>query len=269
MDKHTKIFKIILSFTISVSFLLLISCKDSKTEQPKIENVCTLTPEQFPEIRGFRLGMSLDQILKKYPPTFCKSNNPKPETSMSVSIYLLKDSETSTSCFKYDSYNSIPIYKSQHSELNGISKIELEIKANSVSKISVEYETTSDQELSKVFHDKVKETLGLAEWTNWKTTNESPFSSQSNVIEKIEINTLLCNKVSISTRMTSTLIFRNGQFTDNITTYAPKLIIEKTNEVAMSTAQKQQIANQIANQKEEAKRIQENEDRKKTETFKP
>ncbi len=57
---HFKALSIIL-----FSLFLLVSCNKVNVEKP--ENVCTLTPEQVPEVRGFRLGMSYDAVKQRFP----------------------------------------------------------------------------------------------------------------------------------------------------------------------------------------------------------
>lgn len=66
---------------------LLVSCK-------RAENICTLTPEQAPEIRGFRLGMSFEEIQKKFP-EICK---PYTETENKVVFQLLFFKRPNTDC---------------------------------------------------------------------------------------------------------------------------------------------------------------------------
>lgn len=64
-----KFIKTLIKTLVILSFCVFnFSCSSTKTETPT--NICTLTPEQAPEVRGLNLGMTQEQIKQKFPDLF-------------------------------------------------------------------------------------------------------------------------------------------------------------------------------------------------------
>jgi len=221
-----------------LSLLLFTSCK--KAEEP--ENVCTLTAEQLPDVRGFQIGMSYDAIKQRFP-NICDYAN---DDSLKIRPYK-GSAENNPSAVRKCEHVNIENYP----ELEGISEISLGVKNKHVIGIGIGYDKTTDKNFRYTLQNKIEDLLGLSNFTNWKHV--------SNVLEpnrkavELEAKMLTCNKVFISA----------GTNKDVSTSlYAPFLVIGKTEDTAITKAQAEKEKMDAENQKKA-------EDQKKRETFKP
>lgn len=269
MIKPSKSFFLLVITVLSA--LLLTSCN---SQPSKVDNLCSLTNEQFPEVRGFRIGMTLEQILQKYP-TLCKSDE-----TVSNSVLIIKTSYQDlppvvVTDSEDKSYTSDTIQRclsqtrildpKEHPELNGIYKIKLTIKENRLTDLIVKYGKTEDMTFFNSFHQKVKETLGITEWSNWETSEKtnSKFDKFSLRTES-KLHTLQCNKlqVSIVTETSSIVGFPSY-------TYTTYLQLSENTDVAKTENQKRDFEKQKQNQEQAERDKKLEEERKKREDFKP
>jgi hypothetical protein len=258
---------------ILFSFLITTSCSQPKTEELKPENVCTLTPEQAPEVRGFRLGMTLEQVVNKYP-RLCKMPEKTPQFDVNITFYVNQSDkeELLKDCAQY---NGLLLNVNNYPELKGVENIDLKIIKNRLSSIKIKYDSSTDENFTKEFTNKIKDSLGLSAWTNWETQNkeESSNTDGTRVSTKTENNQLLCNRVIIKTE-TSKSHFSNIYPSDNRkrlydTVYQASLFLYDSDEVAISESQKNHLEEQKRIDRQNAVEQKKAEDKNKTETFKP
>lgn len=238
----------------------------------KPTKVCTLTPEQMPEIRGFRLGGSLQDLVNKYPAN-CKLNR-EMETDYSVDMVFNIPKENNSEV--KDCSGSIYYYydKNQYPEFSGIWAIRLNYDKNYLSKIEIEYDSTTDEQIKETFAEKIKQSLNLDQWSNWEKYDFTEQFFLSDEGEKVDSkyadflnkdkfrdvsittykNTLDCNKASLSSEL-----LKRTESTQ--TTYMPRLTL-KANIDAIRKEQRDSEADKKYQQEKE-------KDKGKAETFNP
>lgn len=271
MIKPTKLFFLLVITLFSI--LLLTSCK---SEPAKIDKLCTLTLEQFPEIRGFRIGMTLEQILQKYP-TLCKFDATIRDANFIIRTSGLslpiQDDEYSPTTIDYGihpcSTQTRMLSPNEYPDLNGIYKIELTIKENRLTNLKVKYGETKDMQFFNNFAQKVKETLGLTEWSNWQVSENPRWKLIGNQSYRIEskFNNLQCNKLIVSIVTEESTIPSAMPLVGY--TYTTYLQVSENSEVAMTENQRQAFEKQQQNQAQAERQKQLEEERKKGENFKP
>ena len=269
------IHKLLLSSSIFIVFLVVLtsSCKFSKSESLKAENVCTLTTEQVPEVRGFRFGMSLEEILKNYP-NLCSLPQVRPNSELSITVYKYqtpRPSDKPESIKQCSDFNFVTAYQNEHQELDGVEQVNLRISNNRVDSIKVDYNMTTDSNIINEFPKRTMESLNLSQWTNWKPAEKSERQSEG-VFRSDKANQLLCNKLMIETKIS--VIDKRTPITDsngtgitakNESFYFPELSLVESKDVAISEIQR----NQMREQEEINKKQRQEEDKRKTGTFKP
>lgn len=254
-------------FLITSLFILAIpvfslSCH---TSPEKPENVCTLTPEQIPEIRGFRLGMKNDEVRNNFA-DFCESNESvkRIPSEKIVSIYIYLDTANKGKIEKQGNgkclligYNdnslSYTLNRTSFPDYEGINEINLAFEDSKVSKIKIAYELTKDEQLVKVFEDKVVNIFGLSQWTNWEMERKERLSY---------VKSLLCNHVKISLSAEDI-----SSRADSL--YQMYVQVEKSDKIAFTKSQKEEIENQKKQEetlRNENLKLKEKEAR---DTFKP
>lgn len=250
-EQHKILFPLKLIFIILSSLFLFASCNKRDVEKP--ENVCTLTPEQLPELRGFRLGISYDAIKERFPRLCSATKDTKFQFGKLYPTY------------KYDSWVQFYTYPStgynppdalskcefvaieNHPELAGIGAVEIAFEKGVARRIYIEYEKNNDKEFWNTFRLKTQELLGLREFTNWNTVSDISGD------KKIDGREMLCNKLDIQIGNLNYPQYSN---------YFPYLIIEDSEKIAITKAQQ-------AQERQAAEVQKKAEDQKKRETFKP
>lgn len=264
---------IFLFFTVLFSLCIFTSCKQFKTEEPKVENVCTLTSEQTPEVRGFQLGMTFEQIVNKYP-RLCKLPQETPLFDINITFYI-NPSGKEDKLKDCSQYNGLLLSFNEYPEFKGVENIDLKITKNRLTSIEIKYESTTDENLANEFSNKTKDSLGLATWSNWETKNEEKVSRDYGLLTttKIEKNQLLCNRVIFRTEIEKrhfSKIYESDNrniFYENL--FTPSLFIYETEEVSISESQKKQLEEQKRLERKNAVDLKKEEDKKKSETFNP
>ncbi len=210
---HFKLLPIIL-FTL----FLITSCNKGDVEKP--ENVCTLTPEQAPEVRGFRLGMPYRDVVERFhidcPRDLNKYNQPgylhrNVKHSIVIrNVEQLNSSSTKerekhnlngsdTGCFSYLLQNVIGFNPTKFPELEGIEFLRLSFDERELLvNIDAVYSSKTGKKLAL---PELIDSLDLSKWTNWYFENEQKdgalsFDSQES------LGTLLCNGLVIEANIT-------------------------------------------------------------------
>lgn len=283
-----------LVFIVLLSVLIFSSCKS--------DNLCSLTFNQSPEIRGFRLGMTREQVEQKVPRSICSnfgnislkssktfSENQLFEPKEIEEIYKLKARESDKfDEFKYFycEFDDVSIldegsigttprnvkYKETNFEsypqLKDIIRIEFVFRDDILSRIRIDYDSFSDRNFD--FDKSVMENLGLSEWTNWvemKPALSEQEIEDTTITKKYQIsaNQLQCNK----------LIFKTIKKTIDKKYFHlfPSVVIAESANVAVTESQKEEIQKQEKLSKEKEIKDKEenwkNEQKQKSETFKP
>ena len=197
-----KIVFFIVLFALSL-LMFSLSCQ-TKTAETEPENVCNLTPEQIPEIRGFKLGMSIEEVRNKFA-DFCGINESVKDisnekiTNVSISLDTSPQKERinklgNGKCLLmgYSDYRtslSYSLSSTDFPEFEGVDTVKLRFKDSKVSEMKLNYDLTKDEQLVKVFEDKIINAIGLSQWTNWEMERKKP---------KTYVKSLLCNHVKFS-----------------------------------------------------------------------
>jgi len=264
------------------------------------EKVCTLSPEQAPEIRGFRLGMSREQVENKIPRNICsdlfvislKSKDLVErelfEENEIKQIHKLKARETDAINeykYLYCVFDDVSIlndgtigtyprnYKHKETDfrsypdLDGITKAEFVFFNDILSRIRFDYESISDKKFN--FNKKIVDNLGLSEWNNWEVKppilNDEDEMAELRGIYKININCLECNKLVFKT---IEKIIDKEYFH-----LFPSLVVAESPNIGMTSSQKRQIKEQEKQQKQQEAKAKEDkwkeEEKSKSDTFKP
>lgn len=165
--------------------------------------------------------------------------------------------------------------EADYPEMSGVSSVDLEFTRNELASIKIGYEESGSSDFATGFNPKIRELLGLSQWTNWKTEKTNSMNAERDVRRETETNKLLCNKVTFETELYSLELLRIpndanvnraiaearlGKKSHNAT-----LTISETDKAAVSTTDQERLSGQA----EAEQRSKELEDRKKAETFKP
>ena len=236
MNRHNKsLLHFKLLFIILFSLFFFVSCskseidsktkiQDSETKPIKSENVCTLTPEQVPDVRGFRIGMSFEQIEKRYPHLLKPLD---PDSKIVGASFFFRSEFPSDELGKTQKMLwGDPKDINKFSELKGILLLALLLDNEIVEGFGIIYEGQSDKEFYKLFNQKMIDSLGISSFTNAEETlTKAPI--QEMLTRKLY---LLCNKVEIS-------ISTQDSLNESKDSVLPKLVIKKVNESAQTQTQ--------------------------------
>jgi hypothetical protein len=247
-----------LILTVLVCIFIISSCKK--------ENVCSLTPEQSPEIRGFKLGMSYDAIVKRFPEA-CKPYIEK-QGKFNVNFYF-GHGEKST-CEADDSgiagYN---LLHENHSDFDGVKNVELSFSNKLLSDFTIQYDKSTDSNIKSTFEEKTIESLDLSKWTNW-IDNNPPYNAAPH--EHLEITyekTLLCQKILVKTIVEEFIPTDRQELEKNGISYYPSVSVKNVNEEAKTMSQIEQAKKQKDQQERDEYLKKTNEEKKKIDAFRP
>ncbi len=169
--------KYLLMFSFSIFLNVHLACTSYKQEpQTKMESkssVCLLSKEQSPELRGFRLSNSVDEIIKRYPDMKIQVDNAKSyEDSFGYHWirFTVYDSAASKKISEdSDSGNSWSVSSLSYPEFKDIYKLDLHIQNEKVFAIYAIYDTEAKWASSSEFASYISKTMTLPnEWTNSK-----------------------------------------------------------------------------------------------------
>lgn len=130
--------KIYLLFLIVCTFALNNACASNPF---KPETKCTLNLSQAPELRGIRLGMTSEELKKRFPSIIIPKNDENGITNIEISSYQFSN-EIKT-------------------EFKGINEINLKLLDNHVTSFKITYEPSSDPEFVQTVVNKLQENLRL------------------------------------------------------------------------------------------------------------
>ncbi len=231
-----KILKTIL--WVTVSNLLFVGCQSPN----QIRN-CATQLSEISDIRGFKIGMSLDEINKKFSGVKPKPSYTNPEFSSEIEIKSSYGEDSSFGGLFYADTKIPP-------ELAGVDTVTLQFIENKVSRILVIYPDTKDTSFDNTFFQKLSETLNLKD--NWL-----PASTEKHERAK----TIRCKdytvEAAVHIKRVDTNKVRSGAVSDAIT-YSPLVEIKLTD------------MEQILRDKEWEKSMQKQEkEKEKSNSFKP
>jgi hypothetical protein len=190
-----------------VSVLFFVGC------QPQIKP-CTTTVAEVSDLRGFKVGMSLDEVSKRFPGIQPHPSYDHPEISSRIEINPRSGSGYSTK----GTYNADV---AQHPELEGVQKVELQFIENSIASVRVTYNDTHDMNFGDTFFPKLTSSLNLkGEW--------SPASSEQYEREKVMQCQGFDVKAEVKIKDVDTNKIQSGRGTDAFT-YTPYVQIELPN----------------------------------------
>ncbi|HEX8197859.1 MAG TPA: hypothetical protein VF571_16830 [Pyrinomonadaceae bacterium] len=197
------------------TLLLILFCIFIVSSCKKAEIPCNLTPEQAPEIRGIRLGMSYNEIANKFR---IKCNLDVNSSSLykkerfSIQIkdvdfynkyksaigatdqYDLKGLDAG--CFSDLDKNVIGFNPSKFPELEGIDSLRLSFdESKLIVGIGVNYATKHNE---KFTFQKLTDSLDLSKWNNWYIEPKINIDDDSTMSR----GTLLCNNLVIQPEIT-------------------------------------------------------------------
>lgn len=238
-------------FLILFSLSVFVSCNKNSDEYVgtttiKSENVCTLKPEQMPEVRGFRLGMTYDELKKRFP-NIC----PLRDKSTEHSIKLYKPSKNNSSDSSKECWE---VSIESHPELEGVSEIRFTLWKGILERFLIEYDGTNDEKFDFTFRRTMKEAMGLTQFTNWNAANDVDDINHWTLsgIYNPQGEQLLCDKLNVAVGI-GKYVYGNSP-----TEYSPFIEIRTTNMTAVTKAQAEQ-----------EKKVAEDKDKQKRDTFKP
>ncbi len=179
----------------------------------------------MPEVRGFRLGMTLQQLEERFPGYCMVTDDTLKDEDLKISLrvsdYSLNSSnKKNRNCSEFNYHF---INKNQYPDLNGVSGVELNFNKNYLFKFEVSYEHTLDDQFRSEYHDKTRTALGLDQWTNWKLSESKrdQYDKKSKTLFNVTTTSkkLACNKSSVTTKI--------EEYSSNVRkTYFPALILE-------------------------------------------
>jgi hypothetical protein len=170
-------YKYLLMLSFPIFLNVHLGCTSYKQEhQTKMEtksSVCLLSKEQSPELRGFRLGNSVDEIIKRYPDMKIQVDNAKSYED-SFGYYSIRftvyDSAASKKISEDSgSGNTWSVSSLSYPEFKDIYKLNLHIQNEKVFAIYAIYDTEAKWASSSEFASYISKTMNLPnEWTNSK-----------------------------------------------------------------------------------------------------
>lgn len=248
-------------YVILVFLLLTAACRK--------ENVCTLTPEQSPEIRGFRLEMPYEDIIKRFP-EICR---PYSEEANKMNLFLYFDNKETDCNLKTKGIDEAHLNPEKYSDFNGISSLLLKFSSKRLTEITITYNDSNDNDFKNAFERNSLISLNLAEWSNWESTEKSEVrNSQGGYAYAITNNykkELLCQKVKIGIYVEKYSPLDDDKKPSR---FSPSIRIFETTDTALTEAQKSDLQTQ-QQQKQNQEQIEQQkkreEEKKKSETFKP
>lgn len=246
-----------LTFVFFICLLLFCSCKR--------ENVCSLTPQQSPEIRGFRLGMPYEEIEKR----FDEVNLPYSEKDSKFKVFLsLYDSNPQKWA---ESEGSAPynLSRQKYPEFDGVSSVHLIFSNKILTSLNVTYNNSKDSDFNSVFVKRTIETLNLSQWTNWDSKKDSPIDFDSSYHRSVYTDDLLCQNFYVKIAVAELIPTNISNLERNGITYYPSITIEMTDEKALTESQKKELTTQQESQRRDEQLKKINEEKRKTEAFKP
>lgn len=227
---------------LQLTSFLFLSCQSPK----QIRN-CTTPLSEVSDIRGFKIGMSLDEINKRFQGIDPKLSSKIPEFSSDVDIrssVVALDSSYSDGTF----YASTKI----HPELSGVDSVALKFVENKVALVRVKYDETRDVKFDDSFFQKLSESLNLSD--DWRIASNEDYERAKAIRCKDYTVTAEVDIVNVDTKKVL-----SGVASDAIT-YSPWVKIELTN--------LEQILRDKEWEKENRKEEKERE-RERTNSFRP
>jgi hypothetical protein len=167
LGRFTKYFCVM--FVLGVSLMLQASCANSVTT-PK----CTITLAQSPEMRGFRLGMTLDELKQKFPNLPEPKYEPQYKYSSKYGLPELEFYSSNKNEVMYGTTAGLRVDANQYADFKGVHNIIVQFLDNKICSIKVSYETeTKDPKFKEDFYQKVYESLKLdGAWTQPNSKEE-------------------------------------------------------------------------------------------------
>ncbi len=124
---------------ILILVFLFTSCSNTKAPNPYYSGSCDLTVKTSPELRGFRLGMSVDEIIAKYPQIQIKPT----KQSCCKTIYVNQQE------------NNVGI------DLDGVESILISLTDDHISKFAVVYLKSPHLTEKEDFYRQMEKSLGI------------------------------------------------------------------------------------------------------------
>jgi len=234
-----------------LSLAAVISVSGQSNDNSNRNTKCTLTLAQAPEIRGFHLGMSMEQVLARFPGLLIEPANEFGSTKIEL-VFLDGTSPTlnpkDVTNARYDS--KVYINREKFSGFDGVFTIYLRFFDSRISLIRIMYDGSTKWNTTDEFVARISESLGLPKsWQNEsdRLSSGGLFSPRASVSPRGE-RTLECEGFKASAKFDYSLIMEEQ----------PVLILEDT--VSNQGAEKRR------KEKEEKERREEEERRK---IFKP
>lgn len=149
MMKRT-ILSTILSWAM-FSILLFAGC------QPQTKP-CTTTLAEVSDLRGFKIGMSLNEVSKRFPGIQPRPSYDHPEISSRIEINTLSSGS-------YSDKGTFYADARQHPEFEGVRKAELQFIEDKIALVRATYNDTHDMNFDETFFPKLSNSLNLkGEW---------------------------------------------------------------------------------------------------------
>jgi hypothetical protein len=279
-------------FTETKPLLVILFCIFIISSCKKPENLCTLTPEQAPEIRGIKLGMSYDEISEKFR---IKCNLAENSISrddalsesykkdyLSLNRYRMSvdnvdyNNQGSSKEFQEDLKGAdvgcfgkgnfiIGFNPAKFPELEGINSFSLSFDERKVlSGIRVMYAN----KLGGYTFAELKDSLDLSKFTNWEVRKED------DVKDVVSRGTLLCNNLIIKPQINHWEEVQKGKYNvwleiQALTNDEVVKIQNKKEEEERRNMEVIEKTNNEKRKKNNEKRKKEEEEERKNETFKP
>lgn len=250
----------------------LLSCNSSIFRR---ENLCSLSPEQAPEIRGFKIGMTVGEIRQEYP-SVCKNVQFVDRAFVTIRTWVpqlpevvitdkdrsvTKDISNPTCDNAFESVD-----QTTHPELEGVYKIQLAINSDRLTGMNVYYGRTQDASFFTNFHETARSKLGLNEWSNIEEENHIVEDSCGGFWchTFIKRQTLQCNGFAVET---NTAISRVRGATLSVDTTS--LSVVQNSLVPLSEVQKRENFKQSEKEAEAERNKKLEEEKRKSDGFVP
>ncbi len=286
-----------LYFRITLIGIFLFTCLSCT----KVERVCTLKPEQAPEVRGFKLGMHYEDVVRRFGSNcnlvenFFGDEQKMQEESVKSLISLRKyfinihnlqyhkrilDKNfdlkgKDTECYGKDNFGII-YNPTKFTELSDVGSISLAFDENKrISSISIDYEG----KVGSTSQSKIKGSLNLSEWTNWEV-EEKDYSKEIHLSEPVfstqSRHQLTCENLRIVSSVDvwksndeySVKLSINSLTNEQMASYRRAKLEEQQRKLEQEQRGREWEQKRVVEKQEEEKRKQEEEQRK-NEGFKP
>jgi hypothetical protein len=249
-----------------VVFLSVFLGCDASSTRSQPEQVCTLTADQIPEIRGLRLGMPRQEIDSSYPNAFQISNSlSSHEEDLGLKEFnqlfpFAADKERHLKVYRASSGSSSQsLDADKYPRFEGIWSLMLTFVDDRLEVITMDYVQSTDPEFPKVFRQRTLESLGLTSFTNW--TNGKNIDSSLDSFSQVETvrDTLMCDGLEVSLQTWS------SEGPNINSSYKPLLQIKNRGRILKAETERA-----LAEEKRRLEQEQRQDaDQKRTETFTP